>query len=169
MPFPENSKLRKSSDKKDSKDPLADLPDWIKDFKENLKETELHASARSSPESDLEYPTTVAKKSRKHSIFTHFPKDRDCDVCLGTKVTEASCRRRTGDALLSAEKFGDLVTADGQADGVLKAGATGGGGLARVPNLRVQTPSLSGGTRRERRVNERPAVVLSSRRGKYLQ
>ena len=33
------------SDRKDSKDPLTDLLDWVKDFKENLKETEFHVSA----------------------------------------------------------------------------------------------------------------------------
>ena len=44
--------------------------------------------------------------------FTHFPKDRDCDVCLRTKITKAPCRRRTGEALPRAEKFGDLMTAD---------------------------------------------------------
>ena len=48
---------------------------------------------------------------------------------------------------------------------------TGGGGLARVPNLRVCEQPLSGGggTCRVRRANERPAVVQSSRRGKHLQ
>ena len=72
----------------------------------------MHASAHSSPESDLEHPTKVATKSRKHSIKTHFPKDRNCHVCLRTKVTKALCRRRTGEALLRAEKFGDLMTVD---------------------------------------------------------
>ena len=66
----------------------------------------------SSPASDLEYPSTVATKSRKHSIFTHFPKDRNCEVCVRTKMIRASCRRRTGEAPLRAEKFGDLITAD---------------------------------------------------------
>ena len=44
---------------------------------------------------------------------------------------------------------------------------TGGGGLARVPNLRVcEHPFTSwGGTRREGKMNEHPAVVPSSRRG----
>ena len=78
-------------------------------FQKHLKETELRAFARSSPESDLEYPATVATKSRKHSIFTHFPEDRDCDVCLGTKITRAFCRRRTGEALPRAEKCGALL------------------------------------------------------------
>ena len=45
-------------------------------------------------------------------LFTHFPKDRDCDVCLRTKISRAPCRRRAGEALPRAEKFGDLTTAD---------------------------------------------------------
>ena len=55
-------------------------------------------------------PTKVA--SRKHSIFTQFPEDRNCDVCLRTKMTRAPCRRRTAEAVPRAEKFGDLTTAD---------------------------------------------------------
>ena len=51
--------------------------------------------------SDSEHPAKVAVKSRKHSIFTHFPKDRGCDVCFENKITKAS-------APLRAEKFGDF-------------------------------------------------------------
>ena len=100
---------QKRSDRKASKDPLADLPEWLKDFKENLKETELHASAHRSPESDRE---SYDSGNEMEEAFAHFPRDRDCDVCLRTKITKASCRRRTGEALLRAEKFGDLITAD---------------------------------------------------------
>ena len=62
--------------------------------------------------SDSERPTKVATKSRKHSICSHFPKDRNCEVCLRTKMTRPPCRRRTGEALPRAVKFGDLITAD---------------------------------------------------------
>ena len=48
---------------------------------------------------------------KEHSIFTHFPKDRHCEVCLRTKITRAPCRGRTGEALLRAEKFGYLMSA----------------------------------------------------------
>ena len=58
------------------------------------------------------YPETAATKSKKHSIFTHFPKDRDCDVCLWTKITRAPYKKLIGKAVLKAEKFGDLITAD---------------------------------------------------------
>ena len=47
-----------------------------------------------------------------NSIFTHFPKDRNCEVCLRTKIRLAPCRRRTGKAVPRAEKFSDLITAD---------------------------------------------------------
>ena len=100
------------SDKKDANDPLADLPFWLEEFTDNLEDTEVPALAHSSQDADSEYPTKVVSKSRSHCIYTHFPKDRNCDVLLRTNMTRASCRRRAGQALLRAEKFGDLMTAD---------------------------------------------------------
>ena len=47
----------------------------------------------------------------KHSAYTHFPKDRNCEICQRTKITRAPCRRRNGGAVLRAENFGDLITA----------------------------------------------------------
>ena len=38
--------------------------------------------------------------------------DPNCDICLKTKITRASCRRRAGTVVPRAEHFGDLVTAD---------------------------------------------------------
>ena len=48
----------------------------------------------------------------KHSVKTHFPKDRNCEICKRTKITRAPCRRRNSGAVPRAEKFGDLITAD---------------------------------------------------------
>ena len=50
--------------------------------------------------------------SGKHSISTHFPKDRNCAVCTRTKITRALCKKRPGNPVLRAEKFGDIFTAD---------------------------------------------------------
>ena len=83
--------------------------DWRSSLK-NLEDSEVPALAHISHDSDSERPTKVA--SRKHSVETQFPKDRNCEVCLRTKMTRAPCRRRTGEAVLRAEKFGDLITAD---------------------------------------------------------
>ena len=64
-----------------------------------------------------------------------------------------------------------LLRDDGQGGwGPQGRSSTGGGGLARVPNLRVCKHLWKrGGTRRGGRANQRPAVVPSSRRGKNLQ
>ena len=62
-----------------------------------------------SHDSDSGRPTKEV--SRKHSIFTHVPKDRNCEVCKRTKITRALCRKHTGDAVPRPENFGDLSTA----------------------------------------------------------
>ena len=69
-----------------------------------------HAS--SSHEVSLEPTTKRREDLGKHSVYTHFPKDRNCEICKRTKITRAPCRRRNGEAVPRAEKFGHLITAD---------------------------------------------------------
>ena len=45
-------------------------------------------------------------------FYTHFPKDRNCEICKRTKITRAPCRRRIVRVVLRAENFGALITAD---------------------------------------------------------
>ena len=94
------NKNKKMNGHRDSDDRLRDFSEWLQE------------SAHISQGSGSERPTKVASTSRKHCICTHFPKDRICDICLRTKITKALCRRRTGEAVRRAEKFGDLKTAD---------------------------------------------------------
>ena len=100
----------KRDDNRDSDDRLRHLPEWLEEFTDNLEVTEVLAPAHISQDSGSERLTNVAP--RKHSMFTHFPNDRECEVCLRTKMTRALCRRRTGEAPPRAEKFGDLITDD---------------------------------------------------------
>ena len=83
-----------SDDKQDAKDPFPYMPFWLGDFTDDLKVSELPAPAHSSRDPNSEHPTKVGSKLRKHSVYTHFPKDRNCDVCLRTKITMTPCRRR---------------------------------------------------------------------------
>ena len=53
----------------------------------------------------------IREDSCKHSVYTHFPEVRICEICERTKITRAPCRRRNG-AVPRAENFGDLITAD---------------------------------------------------------
>ena len=106
------NKNKKRDNNRDSDDRLRDLLEWLEEPTENLEDTEVPAPAHISQDSDSERHAKVVSKSRKHCVYAQFPKDRNCEVCLRTKMTRAPCRRRTGEALPRAEKFGDLMTAD---------------------------------------------------------
>ena len=97
--------------------PLAsEILGWLQEFRENLVDEEIplqggsHAS--SSHEVSSEPATKRLEDLGKHSVYTHFPKDRNCEICKRTKITRAPCRRRNGETAPRAEKFGDLITAD---------------------------------------------------------
>ena len=93
-----------------------EIPEWLQEFRENLvddgvrEHRDSHAS--SSHEVSLEPTCKRREELGKHSVYTHFPKDRNCEICQRTKITRAPCRRRSGGAVVRAEKFGDLITAD---------------------------------------------------------
>ena len=91
--------------------PSRDLREWLEEFIEHLFYEEVSASSE-APASISREPLyqELARKvvSGKYSTFTHFPKDRNCEVCKKrTKITRAPCRRRTGNSVLLAQKFGD--------------------------------------------------------------
>ena len=69
-------------------------------------------TSKSSHELPMEPRAKVEPGSGKHSVYTHFPKEPNCDICLKTKITRASCRRRAGTVVPTAEQFCDLITAD---------------------------------------------------------
>ena len=63
-----------------------DLTEWIEEFKENLVDESV-PEHRDASSSSHELPSEPRAKvvSGKHSIFTHYPKDRNCDICMSTK------------------------------------------------------------------------------------
>ena len=94
----------------------SEIPEWLQEFRENFVDDEIpvhgDSHASSSHEASLEPTTKRLEDLGKHSVYTHFPKDRNCEICKRTKITRAPCRRRNGGAVLRAENFGDLITAD---------------------------------------------------------
>ena len=60
----------------------------------------------------MELRAEVEPGSGTHSVYTHFPKDPNGGICLKTKITRASCKRRAGAVVHRTEHFGDLMTAD---------------------------------------------------------
>ena len=93
-----------------------EIPEWLQEFRENLVDDKIplqggsHAS--SSHEASLEPTAKRREDLGKHNVHTHFPKDRNCEICKRTKITRAPCRRRKGEAVPRADNFGDLITAD---------------------------------------------------------
>ena len=71
-----------------------EIPEWLQEFRKNLVDDEIPLQGGS------------------HTSSTHFPKDRNCEICKRTKITRAPCRRRKGEAVPRADNFGDLITAD---------------------------------------------------------
>ena len=69
-------------------------------------------TANSSHELPMESRAKVEPGSGTHCVYTHFPKDPNCDIWLKTEITRASCRRRAGTVVPRAENVGDVITAD---------------------------------------------------------
>ena len=94
----------------------SDVPEWLQEFRENLVDDRVpehrDSHASSSHEPSLEPTSTRSEDLGKHSVYTHFLKDRNCEICQRTKMTRTACRRRIGGAVPRAENFGGLKTAD---------------------------------------------------------
>ena len=94
----------------------SEIPEWVQDFRENLVDERVpehrDSHASSSHVVSLEPTPKSSEDLGKHSVYTHFPKDRNCEICQRTKITRAPFRRSNGGAVLRAENFGDLITAD---------------------------------------------------------
>ena len=60
----------------------SEIPEWLQEFRENLVDDEipLHGGSHASfsHEASLEPTTKESEDLGKHSVYTHFPKDRNC-------------------------------------------------------------------------------------------
>ena len=94
----------------------SEIPEWLQEFRENLVDVEIPLQGGSHASSSHEVSLELIAKRREdlgnHSVYAHFPQDHDCEICKRTKITRAPCRRRNGEAVLRADNFGDLITAD---------------------------------------------------------
>ena len=81
----------------------SEIPEWLQEFRENMVDDEIPAHgdshASSSHEASLEPIIKRREDLGKHNVHTHFPKDRNCEICKRTKITRAPCRRRNGEAV----------------------------------------------------------------------
>ena len=96
--------------------PLRDLPQWCEEFSDNLPDEEASASnaapARISRDPLHQEPSikTGIREARPFHLLTfRNPKFRSTQENQDHK---GSCRKRTGNQVLKAEKFGDLIRRD---------------------------------------------------------
>ena len=83
------------------RDPLySDMPEWLQEFRENLVDDRVpehrdsHASSSHEPSS--EPAPTRSVDLGEHSVYTHFTKDCNCEICQRTQKIQGT---RAEDAL----------------------------------------------------------------------
>ena len=83
------------------------VPEWLKEFTENLVDDSV-PEHRDASSSSHELPTEPRAKMHRVSIVSSLTstKDRNCDICLITKITRAPYRRRIGTVVPRAENVG---------------------------------------------------------------
>ena len=89
-------KNNKKESKKEQSDQLcSEIPEWLQEFREILIDDEIpvhgDSHASSSHEASLEPIFKRREDLGKHSVYTHFPKDRNCEICKRTKITRTPC------------------------------------------------------------------------------
>ena len=93
----------------------SEIREWLQEFRENLVDDEIpvHGDSLASSSHEVSLEPTFKRRGDlcKHSVYNHFPTDRNCEICQRTKITRAPCRRPSGQAVPRAENFGDLITA----------------------------------------------------------
>ena len=68
----------------------SEIPEWLQEFREILVDDEIpehgDSHASSPHEASLEPIFKRREDLGKHSVYTHFSKDRNCEICKRTKL-----------------------------------------------------------------------------------
>ena len=88
-----------------------DLPEWLEEIKDN-PQMNVFLNTETLPVLLMNYRQSREQKWYRvnTTFFTHFPKDRICNICCRAKITRDSYRKRTGTVVPRAEQCGDLTT-----------------------------------------------------------
>ena len=106
-PIKNQKQIKKEDHEKELGNPSSsEIPEWLQEFlvDERVKRRDSHAS--SCRETSLEPQRRMVPGN--HSIYTHFPKHRNCEICRRTKIIRSPWRKRTGEVLPCAEFFCDF-------------------------------------------------------------
>ena len=83
---------------------------------EKLPSVATHAGRNALAKDTKSKKSIIGSQPREnHKVFTHYPKDPNCEVCKKTEKTRAKCRikpKERVDGIARSTKFGQLNTAD---------------------------------------------------------
>ena len=85
----------------------SEIPEWLQEFREILVDDEIplqgDSHGRSSHKPSLE-PTRSVDMG-KHSVYTHFPKDRNCEICKKDQNNKGPVQKTQWRSRTSCRKF----------------------------------------------------------------
>ena len=92
----------------------SDIPEWLQEFRENLVDERVleHRDSHASSSHELSLELMRSVDLGNHSVYTHFPKDRNCEICQRTKSQLLRAEDVLAESYLVQNFFGDLITAD---------------------------------------------------------
>ena len=68
----------------------SEIREWLQEFREDLVDDEIpvHGDSHASSSHEVSLEPTFKRREDlgKHSVYTHFPKDRNCEICKRTKL-----------------------------------------------------------------------------------
>ena len=63
----------------------SEIPEWLQEFRENLVDDEIpvHGDSHASTSHEVSLEPIFKRREDlgKHSVYTHFPQDRNCEIC----------------------------------------------------------------------------------------
>ena len=89
----------------------SDTLEWLQELRENLVDDRVpeHRDSHTSCSDEVSLEPTRSVDLGKHSVYTHFPKDRNCEICQRTKITRAPVQKMYWQSRASCKNFGDLI------------------------------------------------------------
>ena len=63
----------------------SEIREWLQEFRENFVDDEIpvHGDSHASSSHEVSLEPTFKRREDlgRHSVYTHFPKDRNCEIC----------------------------------------------------------------------------------------
>ena len=87
----------------------SEIPEWLQEFRENLVDDEVpeHRDSHASSSHEVSLEPTFKRREDlgTHSVYTHFLKDRNCEICQRTKNHKGSVQKTQWRSRTSSRKF----------------------------------------------------------------